>query len=245
MKPFKLLIIILAAFSDFAYAGDVSVAVANNFYKPLQVLAKDFEKESGESVSISTGSTGQLYAQIVNGAPFDVFLAADKKRPGKLVDAGIAKEAFTYAKGRLVLWSPDSARVKQAATVLQQPKIKHIALPNPKLAPYGWAAVQVMKNTGVYQAAEPKLVSAKGLNAVFQFVSTGNAEVGFLAMSQIYRDGKFIDGSYWLIPDELYEPIKQDAVLMTSSFDKPTARAFIAYLKSDRAKKLITQFGYL
>ncbi|PJC86082.1 molybdate ABC transporter substrate-binding protein [Vibrio sp. HA2012] len=236
--------ILAAVLSAGVSAEDVTVAVANNFYGPMQVIAKDFKQVTGDDVTLSTGSTGQLYAQIVNGAPFDVFLAADTKRPEKLEADNLATDRFTYAQGKLVLWSPDKALVNGSERVLLEEKVKHIALANPKLAPYGLAAQQAMEKLGIYSVLEPKFVMGKGLNPTYQFVVTGNADVGFLAMSQVYKDGQFADGSHWEIPADLYAPIKQDAVLLSKGQNNSAAKHLMDYLQSTRAKALIASFGY-
>ncbi|MDG3085021.1 molybdate ABC transporter substrate-binding protein [Vibrio hannami] len=245
MKRFSLfcMFFLLGAFQ--ASATEVRVAVANNFYGPLKELARDYQQQSGDSVVISTGSTGQLYAQIINGAPFDIFLSADAARPAKLVEAGLASEPFTYALGRLVLWSSDSQLLKKGAASLTINNFKHLALANPKLAPYGYASVQVMEKAGVYSELKSTLVEGKNLSVVYQFVVTGNAQAGFLAMSQIYKDSEFIDGSYWIIPEQMYDPIRQNAVLLKSAQNKNASNSFIEYLKSERARKIIVDFGYL
>ena len=237
--------IFAAVLSTSVKADDITVAVANNFYRPMQAIAQDFKQVTGDDVVLSTGSTGQLYSQIVNGAPFDVFLAADTKRPKKLEDAGLATERFTYAQGKLVLWSPNKELIKGNDKVLLDPQVKHIAMANPKLAPYGLAAQQMMEKLGIYSDLASKFVLGKGLNPTYQFVVTGNADVGFLAMSQVYKDGKFAEGSHWEIPADLYSPIKQDAVVLDKGKDKPVAKRLIEYLRSSRAKELIASFGYL
>ncbi|PWI33597.1 molybdate ABC transporter substrate-binding protein [Vibrio albus] len=234
-----------AVLSASIHAEEVTVAVANNFYRPMQAIAQDFKQVTGDDVVLSTGSTGQLYAQIVNGAPFDVFLAADTKRPAKLEESGLATGRFTYAQGRLVLWSPNKELLKGSEKVLLEPQVKHIAMANPKLAPYGLAAQQVMEKLGIYSELGSKFVLGKGLNPTYQFVVTGNADVGFLAMSQVYKDGQFAEGSHWEVPADLYEPIKQDAVVLNKAKDAPATQRLIQYLNSDRAKTLISSFGYL
>lgn len=234
-----------ALLSTAVQAEKITVAVANNFYRPMQAIAEDFKQVTGDDVALSTGSTGQLYAQIVNGAPFDVFLAADTKRPEKLEAEGMASERFTYAQGKLVLWSPKVELIKGNEKVLLDAQVTHIAVANPKLAPYGLAAQQAMEKLGIYSELGSKFVLGKGLNPTYQFVVTGNADVGFLAMSQIYKDGKFADGSYWEIPAELYDPIKQDAVILNKGKDNPAAKRLVEYLRSSRAKELIASFGYL
>lgn len=249
MRGFSILLLALFSalplFSAEVRAAEVRVAVANNFYGPLKVLAQDYHDYSGDKLIISTGSTGQLYAQITNGAPFDLFLSADSARPTKLVEAGLGSEPFTYARGQLVLWSSDKTLLSESPLSMMNKSIEHLALANPKLAPYGYASEQVMKKAGVYKKLQPKLVEGKNLSVVYQFIVTGNAQAGFLSMSQIFKDDAFIEGSYWLIPSGMYDPIKQNAVLLKSAQNVDDTRSFVQYLKSDRAKEIITRFGYL
>ncbi|MBM7035596.1 molybdate ABC transporter substrate-binding protein [Vibrio ulleungensis] len=226
-------------------ADTVRVAVANNFFGPLKALAIDYKEYSGDELIVSTGSTGQLYAQITQGAPFDVFLSADAARPQKLVDAGLAVHPFTYAYGQLVFWSLDRSLLSNDASSLTSAAIQYLALPNPKLAPYGAAAIQVMEKTNNYASLESKLVEGKNLSVVYQFVTTGNAQAGFLSMSQIYRDGEFIDGSFWVIPSSYYQPIAQNAVILSAAIDNNAVSMFVDYLKGPRAKQIMSEFGYL
>jgi molybdate transport system substrate-binding protein len=242
MKSFVFLILVV--FSQFTYAETIRVAVANNFYGPLKALAQDYNEYSANELLISTGSTGQLFAQISNGAPYDVFLSADSERPKKLVEAGLAHLPFTYAQGRLVLWSSDSNLLVNDEKALDNNQIKHLGIPNPKLAPYGYAALQVMKNTHTLDTLQPRLVEGKNLSVVYQYVTTGNAQAGFLSMSQIYKSGVFIEGSHWVIPVELYDSINQDAVVLSPAMDNQAAIDFINYLKTSRAKSIMYDFGY-
>ncbi|MDB1124148.1 molybdate ABC transporter substrate-binding protein [Vibrio algarum] len=243
MNRLRTFIALIFCFSHSASAETVMIAVANNFYGAMQVIAKDFKKLTGHDITLSTGTSGQLYAQVVNGAPFDLFLSADKKRPTKLVEAGYASDSFTYAYGSLVLWSPDPTLFNGDINVLLKDSVKHIAMANPKLAPYGFAAQQVMENAGIYESVQAKFVMSKGLNAAYQFVVTENAQVGFLAKSQLYRDKKMADGSYWDIPNDYYDPIMQDAILLNEN--NTGAVQFVQYLNSDRARDLMALFGYL
>jgi molybdate transport system substrate-binding protein len=226
-------------------ADEVSIAVAANFTLPMQKLAAEFEKESGHKVVASFGSTGKFYAQIKNGAPFEVLLAADDETPAKLVAEGAAVKGsvFNYAIGKLVLWSAKPAIVDGAGEVLKRADFSHIALANPKLAPYGAASVEVMKALGVYAALEPKIVMSETITQAYQFIDSGNATLGFVALSQVLKDGK-IAGSHWLVPARLYTPIRQDAVILDQGKAKPAAEALMKYLKSDKAKAIIQSFGY-
>ena len=228
-----------------AYADDVSVAVAANFTAPMQKIAADFEKETGHKVAASFGATGKFYAQIKNGAPFEVLLSADDETPTKLVNekAAVAGSQFTYAVGKLVLWSANATLVDATGEVLKKGNFTHLSVASPKLAPYGAAAVEVMKGLGVYDALLPKVVQGENISQAYQFVSTGNAELGFVALSQVLKDGK-IEGSSWVVPASLHQPIRQDAVILDSGKGKPAAVAFLNFLKGEKAKEVIKSFGY-
>lgn len=244
-RRFSLLLLALMGTAIQAQADEVSVAVAANFTAPMQKIAADFEKATGHKVVASYGSTGKFYAQIKNGAPFEVLLAADDETPLRLVNesAAVIGSQFTYAIGKLVLWSAKPAVVDAQGAVLKNGGFDHIALANPKLAPYGAAGVEVMKALGVYEALQPKLVTAENITQAHQFISTGNALLGFVALSQVLKDGK-IDGSAWVVPAKLYPPIRQDAVILDKGKGKPAALALANYLKGDKAKAVIQSFGY-
>ena len=228
-----------------AHADEVSVAVAANFTAPMKQIAADFEKTTGHKVVASYGATGKFYAQIKNGGPFEVLLAADDETPARLVkeNVAVAGSAFTFAVGKLVLWSPKPAIVDGAGDVLKKGGFDHIALANPKTAPYGAAAVASMKALGVLGKLEPKFVVGENITQTYQFVSTGNALLGFVALSQVLVDGK-ITGSSWVVPANLYTPILQDAVMLDKGKGKPAAEAFMKFLKSDKAKAIIKAYGY-
>lgn len=230
-------------FSSSSYSQSLTLAVANNFYRPMKALASDYTQLHSEDVEISTGSTGQLYAQIVNGAPFDLFFSADQRRPQLLVEQQLADNRFTYAQGVLVAWSPsENLDVKSE---LFSGDFQYLAIADPKLAPYGLAAQQLLEKHQQWQGVQNKLVIGKGLNATYQFVFTGNAQIGLLAKSQVYQQGNFQSGSVWQIPSSDYEPIKQDAAVLKSGKDKVGVTQFLSYLKSDRAKDIIRSYGYL
>lgn len=230
-------------FSSNGYSQSLTLAVANNFYGPMKALVSDYKQQHSDDVEISTGSTGQLYAQIINGAPFDLFFSADQHRPQLLAEQQLADDTFTYAQGVLVAWSPsENIDVK---TELFSGHFQYLAIADPKLAPYGLAAQQMLENHQQWQGVQNKLVIGKGLNATYQFVFTGNAQFGLLAKSQVYQQGKFQPGSVWQIPASDYQPIKQDAVTLKLGKDKASAMQFIHYLKSDRAKDIIHSYGYL
>jgi molybdate transport system substrate-binding protein len=228
-----------------AIADEVSVAVAANFAAPMQKIAADFEKDTGHKVVSSFGATGKFYAQIKNGAPFEVLLAADDETPAKLIkeNSAVAGSQFSYAIGKLVLWSAKPAIVDGAGEVLKSGGFDHLAIANPKVAPYGAAAVAVMKALGVNDALQPKIVTGESIAQTYQFISSGNALLGFVALSQVLKDGK-IEGSSWVVPAKLYSPIRQDAVILEKGKGKPAAEALMKYLKSDKAKAVITSFGY-
>lgn len=229
-----------------AVAGQVYVAVAANFAAPLHAIGQGFEQNTGHIVLASYGATGQFYTQIKNGAPFEVFVAADDERPAKLEAEGdaVPGSRFTYAVGTLALWSPKDGYVDDQGTVLQKNAFRHIAIANPKVAPYGLAATRVMQHLGLTQALKPKIVVGQSIAQTLQFVASGNAELGFVALSQVYKDGKLTSGSAWLIPSDLHEPIKQDAVLLIKGKDNPAAVAFTNYLKSPQAVAIIKSYGY-
>ncbi len=248
MKPSLLTAFLLSSLCSLtsqAHADEVSIAVAANFTAPMQKIAAEFEKDTGHKVVAAFGSTGKFYAQIKNGAPFEVLLAADDETPTRLAaeSAAVAGTQFTYAVGKLVLWSVRPTVVDAAGEVLKTGAIEHIALADPKLAPYGAAAIQAMKALGVYDALVPKLVTAENITQSYQFVSTGNAQLGFVALSQVLKDGK-IEGSAWLVPARLYQPIRQDAVILEKGKGKPAAEALMKFLKSDKAKAVIRSYGY-
>jgi len=238
-----LLALLLA--SSLTLADEVSVAVAANFTAPMQKIAPEFEKATGHKIVASYGATGKFYAQIKNGAPFEVLLAADDETPAKLVkeNAAVSGSQFTYAIGKLVLWSAKPAIVDANGEVLKKGGFDHIALANPKLAPYGAAAIEAMKALGVHDNLQSKFVTAENIAQTYQYVSSGNALLGFVALSQVLKDGK-IEGSAWVVPAKLHTPIRQDAVILEKGKGKPAAEALVKYLKGDKAKAVITSFGY-
>lgn len=228
------------------HAAEVRVAVAANFTAPMQVITEAFAKSTSHKAKLSFGSTGKFYAQIKNGAPFDVLLSADDETPARLVQEGAAESGsrFTYAVGSLVLWSAKPGYVDAAGDVLRQGRYNKLALANPKTAPYGRAAIETLTRLELMASAQPKLVQGENIAQAFQFVSSGNADLGFVALSQVMKDGKVQQGSAWIVPADLHEPIRQDAVLLTLGRNNPAARALLDHLKSDEAKKVIRAFGY-
>ena len=227
-------------------AGEVSVAVASNFTAPMKVIAQAFERDTGHKAILSFGATGQFYAQIKNGAPFTVLLAADDETPARLEREGVAVlgTRFTYATGKVVLWSKKADLVDAKGEILKTGKFDKLALANPKLAPYGAAAMQILEKMNLTKQLGPKLVEASNIGQTFQFVSSGNAALGFVALSQVFENGKLKEGSGWVVPSNLYSPIKQDAVLLTSGKANGAAQALLQYLRSDKAKAIIVSFGY-
>jgi molybdate transport system substrate-binding protein len=225
-----------------ARADQIYVAVAANFADPAKEIIRLFESTSGHKVIMSTGATGQFYTQITQGAPFQIFLSADQATVKKAVEEkhAVADTHFTYAVGRIVLYSKQPNLVKGEGT-LREASFEKIAIANPAIAPYGAAAVEVMRALGVYDALRRKLVQGNNIAQTFQFVDTGTAEVGFVALSQVSeRTG----GSQWVVPTTLYSPINQDAALLTRGANSDAARAFIAFLRGSEAATVIEKFGY-
>lgn len=229
-----------------AHAAEVKVAVAANFAHTMKEIAAEFEKDTGHKVSLSQGATGKFYAQISNGAPFEVFLSADDETPTRLVKEGkaMAGTQFTYAVGRLVLWSPDASLVDQGGGVLKTDRFKFLSIANARVAPYGRAAVQTMQKLGVLTAIEPRVVQGESITQTHQFVSTGNAQLGFVALSQVWENGKLKSGSAWIVPEDMHEQLKQDVVLLNAGKDSKAAAALLDYLKSDKARRIIGRYGY-
>lgn len=228
------------------WAETVLVAVAANFTKPMTEIAAAFEKATGHKASLSFGSSGKFVSQFENGGPFEVFLSADDKNPLKLEQTGlaVANSRFTYALGKLVLWSATPGLVDDQGQILNKGGFKHIALADPKLAPYGAAAVDVLKKQGVFDKLQPLFVQGENIAQTHQFVSTGNAELGFLALSQVIDNGKIASGSGWIIPSDRYQPIRQDAILLKNGAENPAAPALMQFLKSPEALAIILKYGY-
>ncbi len=224
-------------------AEEIRVVVASNFTDALREIAGRFEMKTQHKVSVISGSTGKHYAQISNGAPFDVFFAADVKRPELLEQQGLALPGsrFTYAVGKIVLWSPDQDYIDTSANVLKQGKFNHLSIANPKLAPYGRAAQQVLKKLGLWNKLQGRMVRGENIGQAFQFVKSGNARLGFVAFSQIKKPDNAIEGSFWQVPESLYDPIDQQAVLIK---DNEAARAFLDFVRQDEALQIIRNFGY-
>ncbi len=228
------------------HAEEVTVAVAANFSAPAQKIATAFAAATGHKATVVVGSTGKLYAQIKNGAPFQVLLSADDETPTRLgkEGAGVAGSQFTYATGRLVLWSRQAGVVDDKGEVLRGGQFAHLALADPKLAPYGAAAVDVMAKLGLTASLQPKLVQGESIGQVYQFVFSGNAALGFVALSQVMVEGKIAQGSAWVVPANLHSPLRQDAIVLNAGKDSAAVAAFMAFLRSDAAKAVIRSFGY-
>lgn len=229
--------------ADIAAAAEIRVAVATNFKGAMSAVADRFEAATGHEVTLSFGSTGSHYAQIVNGAPFHAFFAADARRPERLEAEGIAVAGsrFTYAIGRLTLWSPREGYVDSEGRVLARAHFRRLAIANPKLAPYGEAARQALDALGLWERLAPQLVRGENVGQTFQFVASGNAELGFVAWSQIRQPGRQTEGSYWQVPRDLHSPIEQQAVLLD---DADAARELLAFVRGAEASTLIRHFGY-
>jgi molybdate transport system substrate-binding protein len=241
-----LLLVSACALVGAAQAGEVQVAVAANFAGPLARIAEAFTAASGHTLKVSAGATGKFYTQIQAGAPFEVLIAADDETPKKLIAEGLAVKAsnYTYALGKLVLWSAKPGFVDGDGQVLAGKGFDHLAIANPKVAPYGAAGLEVIKARGLTEAIMPRLVTAESIAQAYQFVSTGNAEIGFVALSQVAVPGKPVVGSYWLVPSKLYGEIRQDAVLLERGSKNPAAKALLDYLKSAPVKAVIASYGY-
>lgn len=229
-----------------AVADEVQVAVAANFTAPIQAIAKDFEADTGHKLVAAFGSTGQIYTQIKNGAPYEVFLSADDTTPAKLEQEheAVKGSRFTYAIGTLALWSAKAGYIDANGNALKANQYQHLAIANPKAAPYGLAATQTLAKLGMTDATKARIVEGQSITQAYQFVSTGNAELGFVALSQIFKDGKLTSGSAWVVPAEFHDPIKQDAVILEKGKDSAAAKALMQYLKGPKAAAIIKSFGY-
>jgi molybdate transport system substrate-binding protein len=245
IRPLSLACLLLFA-SPATLAEEVQVAVAANFAGPMKKIGAEFEKASGHKLSVATGATGKFYAQIQNGAPFEVLLSADDTTPAKLEQEKLAVPGtrFSYAVGKLALWSAKPGFVDGRGQVLRKGDFAHLALANPKTAPYGAAAVETLKNMSLLDALAPKFVQGENIAQTQQFIATGNAELGFVALSQIQENGKLTSGSAWIVPPELHAPLRQDAVLLAKGEGKAGAKAFLEFLKGRKAQAIIEAFGY-
>ncbi|QTN29869.1 molybdate ABC transporter substrate-binding protein [Rhodoferax sp. AJA081-3] len=229
-----------------SFAAEVSVAVAANFTAPMQKIAQTFEQDTGHKAVLAFGSTGNFYAQIKNGAPFQILLAADDETPARIEKEGlgVTNSRFTYATGKLVLWSKKTGLVDDKGDILRGGTFERLAIANPKLAPYGAAAMETMSKLGVLQSLQPKFVQGENISQTYQFIATENAQLGFVALSQVFADGRLKEGSAWIVPANLHQAIQQDAVLLNNGKDNPAAAALLTYLRTDKVKALIRSFGY-
>jgi molybdate transport system substrate-binding protein len=225
-----------------AFAGETNVAVAANFTDAAKEIATAFKQKTGHEAVLSFGSSGQFYTQITQDAPFQIMLSADEERPNKLVEGGlgVADSRFTYAIGKLVLWSktPDYVRGEET---LKAGAFAKLSIAKPTAAPYGAAAVETLKALKLYDTLQPKIVQGNNIAQAFQFIDTGNAELGFIALAQLYGNP---GGSRWLVPQSLHTPIRQDAVLLKKGADNEAATAFISFLKGPEAHAIIEKYGY-
>lgn len=222
------------------------MAVAANFTAPMKRIAEAFEKDTGHKTVLSFGSTGKFFAQITNGAPFDVFLSADDETPARLESEGVAAQGsrLTYATGRLVLWSAKAGLVDDKAAVLLRSDFKYLAIASPKLAPYGAAAIQTLTKIGMLAPLQAKLVMGDSIGQTFSMISSGNAELGFVAMSQVFEGGAFTSGSAWVVPANLHSPLKQDGVVLARARSNPAALQLMTFMKSPQARAIMNSFGY-
>jgi molybdate transport system substrate-binding protein len=243
-KPVLSIAALLLAIS--AQADEVNVAVAANFIEPMNLIAAEFAKDTGHQAKLSLGSSSSLYVQIINGAPFDVFLSADDEKPVLLekMDLGVAGSRYIYATGSLVLWSAKEGFVDDKGEVLRRGKFNRIAIANPKLAPYGKAAVDTLTSMGLLDDVSAKFALGENITQAYQFAKTGNADLGFVALSQVMKDGKISGGSAWIVPDNRHMAIRQEAIFLSHGKDKTAAKALMAYLKGDKAKAIIRSYGY-
>lgn len=248
MRVFKALSVFLISFFavSLVSAEQVTVAVASNFIAAMRALAADFEQQSAHRVTLVAGSSGKLYTQIVNGAPYHLFLSADQTAPEALKkrDLLVPGTRFTYAVGRLVLWSATEGKVDSEGAVLAQQTFRKLAIANPRVAPYGVAATEVLRHLGFEEKTKTALVRGESIGQAYQFVASGNAELGFVALAQLIANDSLDSGSAWLVPDSLHSAIKQDAALLRKGEGNPAARALVEYLHSPRAQKIVADFGY-
>jgi len=246
MRRRLLLVMLLALGAAAAQAGQVQVAVAANMSAPMQKIAAGFTRATGHEAVVSLGSTGKFHAQIRSGAPFEVLLAADDETPAKLEQEGlgVGGTRFTYAIGQLVLWSADANAVDARGQVLREPPRGKLAIADPRLAPYGAAAMETLTRLGVLAAWQPQIVQGENIGQAYQFAATGNAPLGFVALAQVMADGRISKGSAWIVPASLHAPLKQDAIVLKLGASNPAATALMDYLRSDAARTTLRGFGY-
>lgn len=240
-------LVLLSLTSALSHAEQINVAVASNFTAPMKAIVKAFEEQSEHRIKLSFGSSGKLFAQITHGAPFAIFFSADQTKPKILEEKGLTVHGsrFTYATGALALWSADPTLLDDTASQLQHGDFKKLALANPKLAPYGVAAHEVLEYYSLLKATRAKWVQGENISQTYQFISTGNAELGFVAVSQIMQQGAIKTGSSWIIPRELYSPIKQDVALLRQGKDNPAAEALLQFFHTAQAIDILESYGYI
>jgi len=243
---FVVLVILFSLVSAPVYSGEINVAVASNFAAPMERIVALFQKESGYTVKISLGSSGKLYSQIKSGSPFDLLLSADETIPKRLIQDGqaIGSSRFVYALGKMVLWSPQPGFVDVRGAVLNKGNFTKLAIADPKFSPYGLAAKETLEKLVMWNAMQEKLIKGENVTQTYQLAASENADLAFISLSQVMRDGKIADGSWWLVPSEMHNPIRQSAVMLAGAKDKIAAQAFLDFLKSNKAIAIIRNFGY-
>lgn len=244
--PYHILFIIVLLSYSSVRAENTTVAVASNFSTPMKAIIDVFQYKTGHSVDVIIGSSGKIYSQIINGAPFDVFLSADSHKPEKLESAGftVSGSRFIYASGRLMLWSASENHVRNNDDLLKSARFKKIAIANPRHAPYGVAAKQVLTKYGLWPSIERSTVMGENISQTYQFVFSGNVELGFVALSQVSLNGQLKSGSGWIIPSDFHQPIHQQAVLLRRAKGNAAAKQLLGFLKSDSARKIMQSYGY-
>ena len=227
-------------------ADEILIAVASNFAEPIAEIITHFEQDTGHSVDMATGSSGRFYAQIVNGAPFQIFFSADQEKIDQLQSASLIAESyrFTYAIGKLALWSSDSEFPITELEDLRATEINRLAIANPRVAPYGSAAIETLESLGVNHELQSRVVQGENIAQTIQFVDTGNAEIGFVALSQVFRNGAFIKGRGVVVPEEMHQPIRQDVALLAAAEDCGVCIQFLDYIQSEEGAELIASYGY-
>ena len=241
------MLVLCGLMSSPVWAGEVSVAVASNFAGPMERLVPLFQKESGHTVKVTLGASGKLNLQIRGKVQFDVFLSADEELPRLLVQDGLAVTGsrFAYATGNLVLWSAQPGFVDEKASVLNKGNFNMLAIANPRFSPYGVAAKETLTKLTMWNSIQEKLIKGESVTETRQLVVTEKADLAFIALSQLMRDGKMVEGgSWWQVPSEMHKPINQNAVLLTGAKDPVAAKAFLAFLKSEKARAVMRGFGY-
>ena len=247
LRKYRLCLFLSWLFSSLAGASEqILVAVASNFSLPMQQIARNFEQQSRYTVQLAFASSGKFYAQIVNGAPYDVFLSADQTTPAALINKQLAlpSSQFTYALGALALWSADPQKIAGNSAILPTNQFNKLALANPKLAPYGRAAHEVLSKLQLNEATQSRWVQGENIAQTYQFVASGNADIGFVALSQIMHQRQLISGSAWIVPADMYQPIRQDAVLLKRAAQHVGAQQLMKYLRGPEAGEIIRSFGY-